>query len=351
MKHFFKIKNFLLEMLIPLFAVVVIGSLMYFYNDCFITTDPMPKNVFITPKEVSHLAPFFTPIKTGFILSNIPMVDANNSRFIVEGFIWFEYDPSHVSLKSIGEFSFLNGVIEYKSQPSVEARGHLLFIRYKVRINFSSKLDYQKFPFDDHRIYFILTNAFFNPDQSFYVAQKADFVVAEDILMPGWKLVGEDVFFGRTAKVSKSKGLEDSYPEVVFILNLEKNSLGTVFTIIVPLLIMFLIVLASIMQASILGNYSKKDFNWNGYSVSVGNLAAVLAYRFVIEAVSPDVGYLTLSDTLYVFVLGCTVLSLAIPFLSFYFSHALMKRVSLLLVILLNLLLIFIIYYSFFIKV
>jgi hypothetical protein len=351
MKYFFRIDKFLLETLIPVFTVIIVGGLISFYNNQFITTDPMPKNIFIIPKEVSSLATFFTPIKTGFILSNIPTVDANNNRFAVEGFIWFKYDPSHVSLKSIGEFSFLNGTIEYKSQPSIEAKGHLLFVRYKVKVSFSSKLDYQKFPFDDHRIYFVLTNVFFDPDQSFYVAQKADFVVAKDISIPGWKLSGDDVFFGRTAEVPESKGLEDSYPEVVFVLKLEKNSLGTVFTIIIPLLIMFFIALASIMQASALGNYSKKGFNWDNYSVSIGNLAAILAYRFVIESVSPKVGYLTVSDVLYIFVLGSTVISLVIPFAAVYLPHTIMRRISSILIMALNLFLVFLIYYFLFVKV
>ena len=181
-----------------------------------------------------------------------------------------------------------------------------------VKIKFSSKLDYQMFPFDDHRIYFILTNLFLDPDDAIYVVPSVDFIVSKDVSIPGWVLKGHEVVFGKTPLIEGATGLHESYPQVIFILELEKNSLGIIFTIIIPLLIMFFVSLVSILQASVIGNFSKKVFNWDNYSISIGNLAAVLAYRFVIQTVSPDVGYLTVCDYFYIFVLGSTVISLMI---------------------------------------
>ena len=350
-KKTFKINNFLVEIIVPILTVFIVALLILLHQKHLVTTDPVPENVFIVPLEIAEVSSSFSIIKTGFILSGVPLVNPKDNEFVVEGFLWFEYDPARISLENISKFSVMNGDIEYKSEPKVEVRGNNLLVKYLVKIRFSSKLDYSLFPFDNHRIYFTLINRFFNPHETTYVTTKTNFVVPKNISIPGWEITGHQVVFGTSPKIESLGDLYETYPQVIFILELQKNSLGTIFTIIVPLFIMFLIALASILQTSVIrGGYGKENFNWNHYNVSIGNLAAVLAYRFVIQTLSPEVGYLTVCDYFYIFVLCAAVVSLIMPFVAIYVSYKISRIISCSLIVFLNVILIVMTYYLLFVR-
>ncbi|KKP95993.1 MAG: hypothetical protein US13_C0001G0153 [candidate division TM6 bacterium GW2011_GWE2_36_25] len=344
-------KNFYFDDVVVLIAMFFVGILIFFYSNRLITTDPMPENVFIVPQEFSKVSRTFSTINTGFILTGIPLVNPNENEFVVEGLLWFEYDPSRISSESINKFSFVNGTIEAKSEPKVEARGNLLLVKYLIKLRFSSRLDYEMFPFDDHRIYFILTNLFLNSGESVYTIASTDFIVPKNLLIPGWSCKEYNAMFGKTPIVEKLSGLEESYPQVIFILKLQKNSLGIIFTIIIPLLIMFYISLISIMPIYEVSGVKQKRFNWEYYSIAIGNFAAVLAYRYVIQTVSPQVSYLTVADFLYIYILSTSVIALVVPFITMQIPVKIARFLSFFLIIFLSVVLIALIYILLFVRV
>ena len=333
------------------------SSLLLIFIMIFITqvnelkvTDPIPENVFIIPQMVSKTLSTFFIIKTGFILQSVPVVELEERKFEVAGLLWFEYDPDRLSLDIIDKFSFSGGEILFKSPPDIKLSNGLLLVKYLVKVRFSSELDYAMFPFDDHRIYFTLTNLSLFPSETIYQISESDFVVSPQIMIPGgWDYKNKSVVYGETPVLQNKMGFKEKHPQVTFMLELQKNGLGVVLTIIIPLLIMFYISLISIIQTYLSSLRKDESLHWT-YSTAIGNMAAILAYRFVIQSLAPKVSYLTISDYLYIYVLIVSLISFIFPLLAFYFDSKYLKVVVMGLTLFFNVALVSLFYYLLFVR-
>ena len=78
------------------------------------------------------------------------------------------FDPSCVSLDTINKFSFKKGEVLSGSEPSLRVDGKNLRASYKIKVRFSSLLNYSLFPFDDHIVRIILENKYLSTNDVIY---------------------------------------------------------------------------------------------------------------------------------------------------------------------------------------
>lgn len=294
-------------------TLILFSVLMTF---AFMTVALIPLTRFDARERLPELNPFVPSsssqfgegtqlVKTQFFADAFPTFDVTANNFVVTGYLWFEFDPNIIPLKSLAQFSVEGGTINDRIEVENVIVGNLLRVKYKIKATFSTNLDHHRFPLADHRIYFILTNDVLSSRELILQSLPSDFAVSQRIEPEGWKLEGTSVAYGEV----------QSAPRVIYTFEFKKPGFREALTIIIPLFLIYLLGIVALMIRS------AKDSS-TALSLSVGGISGILAYRFVVEAISPKVGYLLLSDelTLLFFVATFTV------FLRCAYDHAITTR-------------------------
>ena len=96
------------------------------------------------------------------------------------------------------KFSFVNGKILDKSPRDVRVQGTRMFIKYDVRIEVKSQLAYHRYPFDDHRISFVVTNNYVTPSELYFTVDNSSFDLANFAFTAHWQVLDKDTSWGYT---------------------------------------------------------------------------------------------------------------------------------------------------------
>ena len=134
-----------------------------------------------------------------------------------------------------------------------------------------------------------------------YKTENKNFLASDQLYASGWRYVGKKAEYGYSlAEIDQQdKGKNVTYPKVIFTMNFAKSGFRQIFLIIIPVLLMCFMSLFTLSLDVAMHSGAI-------YRLSVGSISALLAYRFVIERLSPAVGYFTLSDYLYTYILIVT---------------------------------------------
>lgn len=276
------------------FALLTILSLFYFKLKKFITTDPYPAIKNFHPFKRSELISMVV-VTAGMTIKNFSTFDVKENKFTMNAIVWFEFNPTLISLEQVSAFSFEN-IIQYqllKSEPEIKRKGVLLFVKYNVQVSFSSKFDRRLFPIGDHVLYIVLKNEEITVSDALFRIQNSSFTSSPHLNTPSYEIrdssaqVGyeeSDFFVG-------SKKLAIRHPAIVFTLSLKRQGFRLATLIFLPILIilsfgLFALVLPSTMI-------------YSSAALAVSCITGLLGYRFVIEGISPRVGYFTLTDYIY----------------------------------------------------
>ncbi|HEA28638.1 MAG TPA: hypothetical protein ENH91_01350 [Leeuwenhoekiella sp.] len=260
----------------------------------------------IVPEQIKEWGGEPVVVGVGLYLTNWQVFDEVNSDFVVDSVVWFQFDPSLISLETIGKFSFEKGEMQSKSAPSTKLIDKKLFAEYKVRLRFTSTLNHQFFPLDDHHVYMTVVNTYVTPSEVIFQAYKSDFSMSKHIHIPGWRLVNRSVKAGYEegyfSKFDERKVIR--YPEVVFMLDFARSGISLTLLIFLPFFLIFFI--------SIFWLGFEPDKTNDIMALTTGALASMIAYRFVIQGMSPKVGYFLLSDHIFTFFLALAFISFVI---------------------------------------
>lgn len=278
-----------IAMFAVIFSALIITLLFIIRIITFVVTDqPSELQPFIPKRKDGYTAgPAW--VNTGMSIRDFPLFDATKNSFIADIILWFEFDPTEVSFSVLDKFSFEKGIILKKSSPETIKIKDKLFVRYNLRVQFSSNLNYKDFPFDNHRIALSLSNDIASPEEIMFHVKKSSFTFNPSLYTASWLYQNHTVHKGySTASLEKHNAEKTvSLPLVQMIMDF-KGGWRKVFVIFVPLyLLSFMGVFTLIMQ---------KDPTF----LSLASISGLLAHRFVVENMSPRVGYFTLSDRLYV---------------------------------------------------
>ena len=282
----------------------------------FNTSDPEPEVKVLTVEKEREFGLFKSRVFTGLFVQNFPEFDMINNKFVMDGIVWFEYNPDEVMLDVLGKFSFVNGNIISKSTPDVQIKKNRTFVKYTVRVEFKSNLKYYKFPLEDHRIGIVLTNEYLTPYEVIFEVVNTNFTVNPNIFISNWKVHRLNTNRGYTQnildQVDESKKTEK--PIAVFMIDFVKGGIRKAFIIFVPIFLSFLLGLFAFLLtiSNIVGRAT----------LAVSSVSTLLGYRFVIERMMPSVGYFTTTDHVY-------VILLAFAFAMFVFQTLLVRKTML----------------------
>ncbi len=285
---------------------LVLSFFLYKASQTVTSLDPMPELMSLTPATIDQLGGSPGVVKVGLYIKDFTEFDMLANNFIFSGILWFLFDPSIVSLETLSKFSFEKGEIQFLSAPSTRIVGGKLLARYDIRVKMKTNLVYTLFPFESHTLYITLDNNFVTPGELAFESSNNEFAVSPDIRNAGWRLKDMRVNTGYShAQLEKHPSENDVYhPRVVFALDYAHSGMRQALTILLPLILTFFMAIFSFTMDP------KKNYA-PVLAISMGAVTALLAYRFVIENLSPKVGYFLISDYLFfLFLMGTFVIFL-----------------------------------------
>lgn len=293
------------------FAVVIF--LGYKVTQTYHPLEQWPDIKPIIPEKIKEWGGDPVVVDVGLYVTNWYLFEIVDNNFIVDAVVWFQFDPALISIDTIDKFSFESGEIQSKSPPSTKLIEQKLFVEYKLRLRFTSTLNQQFFPLDDHRIFITMVNTYVTPSEVIFQAFKSDFTVAKKVIIPGWTQIGHGVKTGYEEeyidKFDHRKVIR--YPKAVFMLDFSRSGISLISLILLPLFLIFFI--------STFWFGFKPDDSGNIMALATGGLTSVIAYRFIIQGMSPKVGYFLLSDHIFTFFV-------AISFASFVLALVWMRQ-------------------------
>lgn len=266
----------------------------------FNSQDVQPLLKTLEPSVSKEIANIQTPVKVGLQIKDFPIFNMTRNEFEVSGVLWFEFDPTQISLATISKFSFEKGYILSMSKPYTQVTGDgKLFAMFDLRLKFTSNLQYNDFPLDSHTLYIVLDNNNVSSYEMRFESSWNEFVVLPNMKTLGWNEIDRQVQVGYSQSRLDNYDETKSFfnPRVVFSIEYLRSGLRYALLIFLPLLLIFYLMLFTF-------SIDPEKHGSSIISLSTGGITAILAYRFVIENLSPQVGYFMLSDHVFFLFLG-----------------------------------------------
>lgn len=289
----------------------------------FCSIDTSPTIYPLDPQTIAKYHGEAHPVESGLTITDFPQFNMTENKFTFSGFLWFRFDPKEVPLETIEKFSFWRGEIESKSEPLLEKKDGKMLAVYKVRVTFKTNLYYGYFPFEDHKIFIMLMNDKVDPGKFQFSASHSDLIIAPSVYVSGWNYFAHEVKAGyNTTEVgAPEQRTVISHPTLLFQIDFLHQSARYIISIVLPLFIIFFIDLCSFCL-------DQRADHAVLVQISTGNIVALVAYRFVIENLSPRSGYPMIADFLFFLFLMNTLAVFIINNIGPYLSIRQKKMVS-----------------------
>lgn len=255
----------------------------------FISTDPPPQ-VLPTSRKLGHTG---YKVEAGMHIENFHEFDLTNNSFILNAIVWFKFNPAVLSLDTIEKFSFEKGDILYKSKPITKLIGNKVLAQYRIKFKFTTNLDYKMFPLNSHRIFMTLTNKSVSPKEIVFESFESGLTLSENVLISGWRKERHDVITGYSESyLDRNDPTTKIYhPVIVFVIDFMRSGLRQVYVLLIALMFIFYIGLLSLSMGHV--QYARK------ITISMATITSFLYYRFIVERISPKVGYLMFIDNTF----------------------------------------------------
>lgn len=283
------------QVVLILFSATFCINLFYEKANEFFSTDPRPEFKILTPESVKHFlgSSIESKVEVGMRIENFQKFDLKDGHFVISAIVWFKFNPSVTSLETIGMFTFEKGEIKKKTKPKTKLVNGLMLARYNVLLELTTNLDHRLFPFNDNRIFITLVNKSVSPGEMIFESYESDLSLSPNMRIPGWKKIDHGVVTGYTEALLNRHDPTTKvfHPLVMFFIDFSRLSLRKAFILLLPLFVVIYILFISL-------TFSFKYYNIR-LSLSTANIAALLGYRFVIERVTPKVGYFMLTDHIF----------------------------------------------------
>lgn len=284
---------------LQIFLIIItsIFSFAIFYRSVstFKTQDVYPELISLTPQKVVRYGGVPVPVMVGLYIRDFPDFDMVKGKFTIDLTVWFKFNPLLISLERIGNFTFEMAKTEYKSDPLTRIEDKELVAYYDMRLNLNTHMHYATFPLDDHRLSIALAHYGLSPSDIMFTSSRNNLDVSPELSIAGWRYVDKRVKTGYMSGLENKIGSEEDrlHPRVIFSLDYERAGVRHIISIFVPLLLIFFLSLLT---------FSINPFGKNAssiMSISASAITALIAYRFVIENMSPPTGDFMASDYIF----------------------------------------------------
>jgi hypothetical protein len=261
-------------------------------------TDAVPQLKALTTEELKKLGPFAVRVKVGMFIRDFPIFNIEKNNFTIDAVIWFEFNGDEITLDTLKEFSIDNGKIINRSPPDIKiSENGLIFAKYNVLFELNTNLGFHHFPLENHRLSIVISNDFVTPKEMIYAVDASAFQVQNNVLPAGWDVKDLYVNAGflplQFDQQDAAKKTEN--PKALFTINLVKTSSRKALIIFIPLF--------SAAVLSLLSFITGLANTFSMFTLTASAVTALLTYRFVIEQMMPTVGYSTVADTIFLFLL------------------------------------------------
>lgn len=279
-------------------TIVIMGSIFCLFLTYqhrlsqFHAVDAIPQLKDYNPESLAIFGDFYSPIITGLVIEQYEVFDIINNNFVIAGTLWFIVDPSVTTTEMLSKFNFEQGTLLYVAPPQTNLIDDKLLVQYRIRLQFFGSLVYTYFPLDEHRISLTLTNKILSPQEAIFISESRYFLVNASVDGFGWAIEDKYVTYGYTTYyLDKAKNKDQDRnddPYVEFIVDFKRTSYRYVISIIFPMLTFFYL---SLFGFSMAGS--------SRFYLPTASLTALVSFRFIIDKLSPSVGYFMLSDYLF----------------------------------------------------
>lgn len=292
-------------------VTIVFTSCTTFFLIYLTTTQSTPaEDLFwvkpFTPTQMSQYGHSITTVKTGLSIYKWREFDIINNNFVFEGTIWFKFDPTLISLETVANFDFEKGEILHISAPRSKLIGNIIFATYSIVVKFKTELDYRLFPLDDHMLSLVLVNKKVSPEEMIFSIDNQSFNVDTKTESYGFIKDYQLTTPGYVTEVIDTRDMIDDleHPAIQFSMLYRRWHLKYGFIILLPMVIFIVVMLTSF-------SYDPDKYFSSIMVANGASLSGLIAFRFVIENMSPKVGYFMLSDYFYaVFLIIAAILFL-----------------------------------------
>lgn len=324
MKNSDRLHSFFATIVRPHYQLLILGMtslvIIYFLYASLNMYRPLEQSTTllpITPNLIKEWGAEPTVVDTGLFITNWHEFDVRYNKFIFDGIVWFQFNPALISLDTIGKFSFEKGEILEKSEPDTKLINGKIFAEYQVRLRFTTNLNYQLFPLDDHEVYVAMINTAVSPREVVFKVKKSNFVISENVFTANWRQVDHEVASGyEQQQLDKYDSRKTIYvPKVIYTLHFRRSGVNLIMLIFIPIFLIFFLALFSFA-------FDPASAQMPIVIIATTALTSLIAYRFVIQRLSPAVGYLLFSDAMF-------MLFLSFSFMIFVIGMAVVKAAKL----------------------
>ena len=237
-------------------------------------------------------------IETAVHIHYISEANIAKGEFTFTGFVLFEFDETEVSRTDISKFIVDGGEILERLEPAISQHNHKTVARYFIRARCKNNLNFTAYPLDDHMLNIVISNPFIDASRIAFVMKPTNFTCSPDIHIPNVRIHHTEAHAGYTYYQATA------HPRMICNIACDRIDIRHFVNLFLPLMLIFFMSLFAFSM-------DHREQYASVISLAAAGTPALLAYRFVIEAASPDVDYFMLSD--YLFFLFLT-LSFAIFF-------------------------------------
>jgi hypothetical protein len=299
----------IMQVLFIVVSATIIWSLLSTRLNRYSIEDPEPPIFNVTPEIYKSFGGFPDTIQIGLYITQFRTFNIITGEFDFEGIIWFEFNPDILSLQTLEKFIFKNGDIVSKSSPDTQIVNDKLLVRYTIRVKCTSPLNYASFPIDNHTLQLVVANHFISPSTALFSSSAREFIIKAQTRSFGWERINRSVTTGiEKTEIDLYNEHKTSYfPIAIFAIDYARYGIRYTLSIMLPLLLIFYLTLFSLSWGK-----------GGGLNMAIGGITATLGYRFVIENLSPKVGYFMLSDYIFFLFLTCNALTFLINIIDAY---------------------------------
>lgn len=312
-------------MLIVLFFIGYAATLFTYRLRGFSSDDPAPAINPVTFEQRKEFREFASLVDTGLHIKNFPTFDVSKNVFVVDAVLWFEFYALQLGLDIIDRFSIKNARIITKSDPNVKIVRDKLVVTYQLIFEMKSDLQFRKYPLTDHVFSIVLINNFVTPTEMYFDDKENShsFSVSKKLFNSSWSVYSTKVQPGLIAEQPSESNKKQSVeiPCVVYSIFFSKSSFKDLLTLFMPIFAAGLFAWLSLLM-----NLSNEV---GRFTLAVTGVTAILGYRFVIEQVSPQVGYFTVLDKFYLFLLSFCFSIFVFQLILTSYWYVLSKRIEL----------------------
>lgn len=259
----------------------------------------------ITPALYTQWGQYANVIDFGMYILDFVVQDYSESKFLIDMELWLVFNPLVVSIETAQAFSFDAGQIIERRLVDAKRIYDKLYLRYMVRCEFISPLNYKDYPLDAHRIQLIMKLDEMAPWEIILKSTYSRTVFYEGALPYNWRSIRTpEIAYGYYEAILdiRTENNIDYTPVAAVFFDIKRADFREAILIFLPLMFLLFIVFGSLLLTAT---------SMQSLIIALMSIVAMIIYRLIIAGMSPATTYYMLSDLVFLLVFLCALIIIA----------------------------------------